>query len=77
MDGRNRLNKRLTYTTLSALEKDNRNQKKLRKWLCPKGAGVAEHGQTRTNQEGLNARDSRSRPRGVRGFKSHPLHHRI
>jgi hypothetical protein len=31
MDGRDRLNKRLSHTTLSTLEKDNRNQKKLRK----------------------------------------------
>ena len=41
----------------------------------PNSAGVAEHGQTHNKQEGLNARDSRSRPIGVRGFKSHPLHH--
>ena len=40
-----------------------------------RGAGVAELGQTRIEQEGLNARDSRSRPVGVREFKSHPLHH--
>lgn len=40
------------------------------------GAGVAEHGQSRTKHEkGLYARDSRSRLLGVREFKSHPLHH--
>jgi len=39
------------------------------------GAGVAEHGQSRTKHEkGLYARDSRSRLLGVREFKSHPLH---
>jgi len=31
MNGRNRLDKRLSHTAVSALEKDNRNQKKLRK----------------------------------------------
>jgi len=27
------------------------------------------------DNSGLDARDSRSRPEGVREFKSHPLHH--
>gem|GEM_PF-6721158 len=42
-----------------------------------KRAGVAEPGQTLNGADGgLDARDSRSRAVGLRGFKSHPLHHR-
>jgi len=33
---------------LFILEKDNRNEYKLKKMVLPEGAGVAEHGQTHT-----------------------------
>ncbi len=76
MNGRSGLNQRLPYTTILILEKDNRNRGKLKNGSAGTlGAGVAEHGQTSMGTKGLNARDSRSRPIGVRGFKSHPLHH--
>jgi hypothetical protein len=49
------------------------NRRKIKFLRC--GAGVAEHGQSRTKRiKGLDARDSRSRLSGVREFKSHPLH---
>ena len=55
------------------LEKNNRREE----LVSEAGAGVAELGQTRNKLEGLNARDSRSRPVGVREFKSHPLHQNL
>jgi hypothetical protein len=39
MDGRNRLNQRFAFRAVSALEKDNRNQVKLRKMVLPKVQG--------------------------------------